>query len=151
MAIEDAFINIRHDAGGSKGIQVPRSGLIVLQTDGTAEDLSEANPLPTVDAGSALSAALLGKMYPTDDVANADDTAGNGAWAEITLAAGTIYVDVSFAGQCRLDAGNTTPAGAVGNIYQPGITYRKATPFAKLWAYGIGAAHAVYSTSATRA
>ncbi len=106
--------------------------------------------IATDDINLAAQTALLGKMYPTDDVANADDTAGNAVWAEIPLAANTIFVDFSLAGACRIEAGNTTPTGAIGNIYQPNITFRKATPFGKLWAYGISAAHAVYSTSATR-
>ena len=109
----------------------------------------EINPA-TSDLQTTLN-TLVGKLYPTASVANADDTAGNGAWAEITLAANTISVDVSAAGSCRLATPTTTPSGAIGCIYAANITYRIPTPTGKLWAYGIGAAHAVYTTSYTRA
>jgi len=94
--------------------------------------------------------ALLGKMYPNGSEANADSAAGNGSWTAVTLAAGTVYADVTCAGKTRIAAPDSTPSGAKANEYQPNITVRLATPFGKLWAYGVGAAHAITTTSFTR-
>jgi len=120
-------------------------------TAATGAGAQNTGTIRNVAATDSPDVALLGKMYPTASVANTDDAAASGDWGEITLAANTIYADVAVAGACRLATPTTTPTGAKGCLYQPNIVYRVATPTGKLWAYGIGAAHAVYTTSYTRA
>jgi len=95
--------------------------------------------------------SLLGKLYPTDSVANADSAAGNGSWVEVTLAANTIFAHVTTAGTCHFSASDTTPTGAIGEKVYANITTSLPTPNGKLWAYGIGGAHAINTTSYTRA
>ena len=94
---------------------------------------------------------LLGKMYPSGSTAAAADAAGSGAWAEITLPANTTSVVFSVAGTCHIAFDATTPSGVKGARVFAEITYHLATPNGKMWAYGVGAAHAVYTTSFTRA
>ena len=149
--LDNAVLELRPGAGQSKTIPVPITAIGFLASDGTGRDVSAADPMPTIAATNDPGVALLGKMYPTASVANTDDAAASGDWGEITLAANTIYADVAVAGACRLATPTTTPTGTKGCLYQPNIVYRIATPTGKLWAYGVGAAHAVYTTSFTRA
>lgn len=104
-----------------------------------------------VTADDSPEVALLGKMYPADSTANANSAAGNGSWVAVTLAANTIYADVTVAGTCHISASNSAPSGAIGAKVFANILVRLATPNGKLWAFGVSAAHVINTTSYTRA
>ena len=68
--LDNAVLELRPGAGQGKTIPIPITAIGFLASDGTGRDVSAADPMPTIDAGAALSASALGTTV--DDVLAAE-------------------------------------------------------------------------------
>ncbi len=64
--IDNHVMEVRTSAGKGKTIQVPLFGIAVIQSDGTARDVSATDPLPTISTSGTATANALGTTV--DDV-----------------------------------------------------------------------------------